>query len=235
MKKNRYSFFCPAYYDEKNVTKVVEKAVALFSEIAEDYEILIINDGSPDGTAEVAEGLAEKYEKVKVMHHEHNLGYGATLRDGIKYANKFEYVCFTDGDNQYDVNDFRKMIPLLSEYDMIIGIRKINANNIVRKIVSKIYNITIRVLFGVKYRDLGCSLRIAKKEVLEKIKVNCSGPFAPGEIIIKLDKLKYKICEFPISSYPRYFGKSTSLIPKNFLKTLEEIVKVRHDMFRNRY
>ena len=226
MKKNTYSFFCPAYYDEKNIAIVVEKAVNLFSEIAENYEIYLINDGSPDDTGKVCEELSEKYEKVKVIHHKMNLGYGATLKDGFLNANKFEYVCFTDGDNQYDVYDFKKMIPMLPEYDMVIGVREYNANSSIRKFISLCYNFSVRMFFGTNFRDMGAALRIVKKSAVNNINIICNGSFAPAEIVIKLHKMGYKIGAVPISSYPRLHGKSTSLSPKNFMKTIMEMLKV---------
>lgn len=233
--KNKYSFFCPAYNDEKNITTVVEKAVTLFSEIARDYEICIINDGSPDDTGKVCEELSQKYEKVKVIHHETNLGYGAALKDGFLNADKFEYICFTDGDNQYDVYDFQKLIPLLPEYDMVIGLREHNANSNIRKVISFCYNFSIRLLFGTKFKDMGAALRIVKRSTLNNINIICKGSFAPAEIIIKLHKLGYKIGTIPISSYPRLYGKSTSLSPKNFVKTILEMIKVLLNVKLKRY
>ncbi|ESP62507.1 glycosyl transferase, family 2 [Smithella sp. ME-1] len=235
VKKNKYSFFCPAYYDENNIAIVVEKAVNLFSEIAQDYEICIINDGSPDDTGKVCEELSEKYEKVKVIHHKKNLGYGVALKDGFLNANKFEYVCFTDGDNQYDVYDFKKMIPLLPEYDMLIGLREHNANSNIRKVISFCYNFSIRLLFGTKFKDMGAALRIIKRSALNNINIICEGSFAPAEIIIKLHKLGHKIATIPISSYPRIYGKSTSLSPKNFVKTILEMLKVLINVKLKRY
>lgn len=235
MKKNTYSFFCPAYYDEKNITAVAEKAVKLFSEIAQDYEIYLINDGSPDDTGKVCEELSRKYKKVKVIHHKTNLGYGVALRNGFLNAKKFEYVCFTDGDNQYDVYDFRKMISLLPQYDMVIGLRERNANNNLRKAISFCYNHTVRLLFGVNFRDMGAALRIVKRSAVDKISIICDGLFAPAEIIIKLDKMGYKIGTVPISSYPRLHGKSTSLSPKNFLKTITEMLRVMINIKLKRY
>jgi len=235
VKKNKYSFFCPAYYDEKNIATVVEKAVNLFSEIAQDYEICIINDGSPDDTGKVCEELSKKYEKVKVIHHKTNLGYGVSLKDGFSNADKFEYVCFTDGDNQYDVYDFKKMMPMLNEYDMIIGSREQNANSNIRKVISFCYNFSVRLLFGTKFKDMGAALRIVKRSAINDIGILCEGSFAPAEIIIKLHQRGYKIGAVPISSYPRIHGKSTSLSPKNFVKTILEMLKILINVKLKRY
>jgi len=118
------------------------------------------------------------------------------------------------------------MIPLLPEYDMVIGLREFNANSNLRKAISFFYNASIRLLFGTKFRDMGAALRIVKKSVISNISLICEGSFAPAEIIIKLHKLGYKIGAIPISSYPRLYGKSTSLSPKNFVKTILEMLKV---------
>ncbi|MBU0951909.1 MAG: glycosyltransferase family 2 protein [Elusimicrobia bacterium] len=224
--KKTFSFFCPAYYDEKNITLVIEKAVNLLNEIAQDYEIFIINDGSPDNTGKVADELAVKYPKVHVIHHPKNLGYGAALQDGFKYANKFEYVLFTDGDNQYDVYDFKKSLQLLDQYDMVIGYREFNANSNLRKLVSICYNFFIRTLFGVNFKDLGTALRVVKRDAVNKIHITCTGPFAPAEIVLKLAKLGFNIGMVPIRSYPRLHGKSTSLIPKNAFETIKDILRI---------
>ncbi|OGS20849.1 MAG: hypothetical protein A3J83_06480 [Elusimicrobia bacterium RIFOXYA2_FULL_40_6] len=224
--KKTFSFFCPAYYDEKNITLVVEKAVNLLNEIAEDYEIFVINDGSPDDTGKVADGLAVKYPKVHVVHHPKNLGYGAALQDGFKYADKFEYVLFTDGDNQYDVYDFKKYLPLLDQYDMLLGYREFNANSNLRKFISLCYNFAIRVLFGVSFKDMGTALRLVRRDAINKIHITCMGPFAPAEIVLKLSKLGYRIGMIPMRSYPRLHGRSTSLLPKNTIKTIKEMFNV---------
>lgn len=105
----RLSVFFPAYYDEKNIDKVVHKAVEVLEELQlKDYEITIIEDGSPDKTGEVADKLADLYPKVNVIHHEKNKGYGATLWEGFTTA-KFEYVFYTDGDNQFDLEELKKI------------------------------------------------------------------------------------------------------------------------------
>jgi len=154
------------------------------------------------------------------------LGYGAALQDGFKHANRFEYVLFTDGDNQYDVYDFKKYLPLLSQYDMVIGYREYNANSSLRKFISLCYNLFIRILFGVNFRDMGTALRVVRRDAVDKIHITCNGPFAPAEIILKLAKLGCKIGMVPMKSYPRLHGRSTSLLPKNCLKTIKEMLKV---------
>lgn len=220
------SFFCTAYYDEDNVPKVVSKAVNLFSELCEDYEIIVVNDGSPDNTAAVIDGLAEKYDKVKAVHHPHNLGYAQALKTGFKNANKFDLVLFTDGDDQYDVEYFRDMIEYLDTYDAIISYRTKNANNFVRRVVSIAFNRVLNILFLEPFRDLSSSFRLVKRSALESINANSDTIFLGVEIVLKLNQKGFKIKQVPIHSQERLHGRSTSLLPKNFFGLIKDMLMI---------
>ena len=115
MRKPDITLFFPVYNDEFTIPIMVEKSIQVLNEIANKYEIIIINDGSPDKSGEVADQFAAKYSSVKVIHHEKNMGYGAAIQTGFKHAN-FEWICFTDGDDEYDVMDLKKMIKLKEYY-----------------------------------------------------------------------------------------------------------------------
>lgn len=129
--------FFPAYYDEGNIGKVVHQCVKVMEEMKlRDYEIIIIEDGSPDKTAEVADELALQYEKVRVIHHEKNLGYGATLKDGFLNA-KMEYVFYSDGDNQFDLSELKKFVALLPYTDIVVGYRRDKEYSLYRKFTSR--------------------------------------------------------------------------------------------------
>ncbi|MDD5440245.1 MAG: glycosyltransferase family 2 protein, partial [Candidatus Omnitrophica bacterium] len=103
------SFFCPAYHDALNLPLVIKKADRILSELCDDYEMIVINDGSPDSTGYVAEELSRRYHKLKVVHHVRNLGYAEALKTGFQTAARFDYILFTDGDNQYDIEYFKAM------------------------------------------------------------------------------------------------------------------------------
>tara|TARA_B100000315_G_C14544941_1_gene572754 strand:+ start:58 stop:792 length:735 start_codon:yes stop_codon:yes gene_type:complete len=233
-KKYNISFFCPAYYDEKNIEKVIEKANHLFSSCAKDYEIVIVNDGSPDKTGEIAEMLAKKYEKVRAVHHETNKGYGAAIKTGFREAKKFEYVCFTDGDDQYDVLELQNMLRLLNRYDIIISFRYEKAYSAVRVLISYIYNVLLRFLFRSPFRDISCSLKIFSREVIDRIEIESDSPFVDAEIIFKSMLMGFHIGEVGINSYPREFGKSTSTSLTNIMLTLKDIFRIRKKLFMNK-
>jgi|YNPNPStandDraft_1061719.scaffolds.fasta_scaffold19634_2 glycosyltransferase involved in cell wall biosynthesis len=224
--KPNISFFCPAYYDEKNIETVVHKALRVLSEHANEYEILIVEDGSPDNTAQVADELAARHERVRVIHHPRNKGYGAALQTGFKHANMYEYVCFTDGDNQFDFNEIVKMIPLLDDYDVVISYRITKPYGIVRKAISKVYNLMVRFLFKMPFRDVNSSLKIFKREVIDSISIESVSPFVDPEILVKAQRLGYRINEVGILSYPRLYGRASSVKPKNILATLRDMFRL---------
>lgn len=226
-----FTFFCPAYFDEKSIPVVVEKAHNLFSKVAEDYEIIIVHDCSPDNTGAVADSLALKYPKVRVVHHSVNKGYGRVIKTGFQEAGQFDFICFTDGDNQYDVYDFEKMFPLLDQYDAVIGYRVENSNNPARQFISFAYNFILRTFFSIPFKDLSCALRIVKREAAEGIHVESDSSFMPAELILRLHRKGYKVGEVPIRTYPRLHGKSTIMNMHNTLWSIREIIKLRLKLF----
>lgn len=220
------SFFCTAYYDEANISKVVTKAVNLFSELCEDYEIVVVNDGSPDSTNAVIDRLAQKYDKVIAIHHPCNLGYAQALRTGFQHAAKFDFILFTDGDNQYDVEYFRDMIKYMDDYDAIITYRTKNANNFIRRIISWIFNRVLNILFCEPFRDLSSAFRLVKRSALQSIQLRSTSIFLAVEIILKLHQGRFKMKQLPIQTKKRLHGRSSSLLPKNFFGLVKDMFKI---------
>jgi len=225
------SFFCPAYYDGKNIAHVVNKAVDVFSELCKDYEIIVVNDGSPDNTGKVLDRLALIHKKVKVIHHPRNLGYAEALKTGLKNANRFEFILFTDGDNQYDVEYFRKMVRYMKDYDAVISYRTKNANSFTRRVISWVFNRVLNIIFREPFKDLSSAFRLVKRDALNGIKFESTSIFFPIEVVLKLHKRNLRIKEIPIETRKRVHGRSTSLLPKNVMGLIKDIFKVRLNNF----
>ena len=226
VKKPTISFFCPAYYDEKNLPLLIPKAVEVLKKNAEKFEIIIIEDKSPDDTARVSDELAIKFKPyVKVVHHRKNHGYGGALISGFDHANKYSYVFYTDGDMQYDVGELELFLPYLARYDVIIGYRSKRALGLTRTIQTKLFNMIVTALFGLRVKDINCSMKIIKRSALKNIKLTSNGGFIDAELLIKLKKLNYNIKEIEVSHFPRYFGKASGGKPKIILQTILEMIK----------
>ena len=229
----RLSVFFPAYYDEKNIDKVVHKAVEVLEDLKlKDYEITIIEDGSPDNTGKVADQMAKLYPKVKVIHHEKNMGYGATLWEGFTTA-RFEYVFYTDGDNQFDLNDLRKFVSLIPYSDMVVGYRKNKQYSTYRKLTSFIYNYVLRFAFDIDFIDIDCAFKIIKTELFKKISVSTKDAFIDAEIMINACMHGYTFTEVSVNHLPRLDGLSTAARPSIIFKTIFEILQFRKKIKKN--
>ncbi len=175
------SLFFPVFNDEKTVRTVAEKALRLLSSLGGAYEIIIVNDGSPDRSGEIADELAREQPAIRAIHHPRNLGYGAAVRSGIG-ASRYDIVCMTDGDDQYEVEDFRKLLKLRDRYDVIITFRYRKIYSSARIFVSWVYNWVLRLLFRTPFRDVSTGLRLARRAVLEDVELEASSPFIGAEL-----------------------------------------------------
>lgn len=227
-KLSSVSFFCPAYNDAGNLPELIPTVEEFLQKNAEKFEITIIDDGAKDGTGRVADEMASKYPNVKVVHHEKNKGYNATLKEGFE-TGKYDYVMYTDGDNQYDVREFEPYLHLLQTNDVLAGYATKKAVSNFRKFQSWVYNTLINVLFLAHFRDINCAMKIFKKPVLGKIKINCNpyGAFIDAELIIKAKKLGYQIAQFSVTHYERKSGIASGSKPKVVLNTIKDMIKLR--------
>ena len=217
------SVFFPAYYDEHNISKVVEGAVKVINELEiATYEIIIIEDGSPDRTGDVADELAAKHEHVRVIHHEVNLGYGAALRTGFLAA-KMDFVFYTDGDNQFDLNELKKFVALAPYTDIVSGFRVTKQYSAYRKFTSFIYNLILRILFGIHDRDVDCAFKLYPARLFKEIEIESRDAFIDAEIAIKARILGYESTEVGVRHLPRMDGVSTGARPSVILRTIGEI------------
>lgn len=228
------SVFYPVYNDERTVRRLTEKALTVLSEIADQYEIVIVNDGSPDRSGEIADELANEYEFVKVVHHSTNKGYGAAVKTGFRNC-RYEWICFTDGDDEYDIRDLKKMVKLKDFYDLIITFRYVKLYSNFRIFVSGVYNMVFRFLFNTNYRDISTGLRLMRKSVYDELDIVSDSPFIGAEITLRTMLKGYRVGEMGIQTFPRELGSGSSVTSKNILYTIQDMLKVRGDIFSPHY
>ena len=225
-KLSSISFFCPAYYDEKNLPILIPKVHSFLSSITDTFEIIIVEDGSPDKTGDVADELATRFPYVRVIHHERNMGYGAALRDGFVQA-RYDYVMYTDGDNQYDVTEFGPYLHLLKSADVISGYVTEKAVTFRRKVQSFVYNWLIRVLFFVWCRDIDCAMKVYSRKALSAMTIKSTSAFIDAEMIIKTKKAGLTVAQFPVSHFPRSSGLASGSKLNVILPTVRDMIKYR--------
>ena len=143
------SVFFPCYNEQANVETTTQKAVEVLEKIKADYEIIIVNDGSSDNTAEIAENLAQSNERIKVINHPANLGYGGALQSGFRAASK-KYVFYTDGDGQFDISEMPQLLPLMEQFDIVTCYRLNRQDSIIRKLNAWAWTKLVCFLFGME-------------------------------------------------------------------------------------
>lgn len=200
--------FFPAYNEAENIPKLLNSAVNVLKEVANDYEILVIvYEGSSDGTIEIVRKFASKNRRIRlIMQPKDKKGIGYAKMMGFKNA-KFPYIFYADSDNQFNLNDFKKFLPYIGKYDVIAGYRIERHDPKTRIIISKIYNAMMRFLLGAKERDLDCAFRLVSKRVINSISLNCRTGVATTELLAKARRKGFGIKEVGISHYPRILGK----------------------------
>lgn len=216
------SVFFPAFNDEQTIGVLVKKALEVLPQFTDDYEVLVINDGSSDGTGPLLDELSRRYPQVRAIHHAHNRGYGGALQSGFEHATK-EFVFYTDGDGQYDVREISRLIPLMTNgIDVVNGYKAKRADNLHRVIIGKIYNRMSRLLFRLPIRDVDCDFRLLRRDALRNLgKISTSGA-ACLEMIRKLKANGAVFAEVEVSHYPRLHGHSQFFTLPSLLRTFYE-------------
>lgn len=213
------SFVFPMYNEIDNIEACVLGAMQIGEKMAIDYEIVVVDDASTDGCGALADRLTELYPVIKVIHHPVNRKLGGALKTGFANATK-QYILYMDSDLPLDFADVCAAIPKIGNADMLIGYRKTRDESFRRKFISKVYNRMIRLVFGLKVRDVNFSFKLFKREVYQQIILESEGSFVDAELLIETYKKGYVIREVGLDYHPRVAGVSTlasnSVIKKIF-------------------
>ena len=227
---NELSVFFPCYNEEKNIKNTIDKAIPVLQKTAKDWEIILINDGSKDNTAQVLKQIQKDYPKqIKIITHNPNRGYGAALKSGL-YNAKYEWIAFTDADGQFDFSEVTKLIDKQqkTKADVVIGYYLARQVSKAAIITSKIWELIVFLLFGLHVTDIDCGFKLINKKVVDTIpKLEAErGAFISSEFLIKTKKSGFKIVEIGVHHYPRTEGKATGRSLKVIIKSFSDLFKL---------
>jgi len=225
---SQLSYFLPAHNEAANLAGLVEEALATLPSLADEFEIVIVDDGSKDATPALADELAAAHPKVRAVHHPVNQGYGAALRTGFAAA-RFDYLAFTDGDRQFKVADLGLLIDRLQtgSADAVVGYRIQRADPLVRTVYAKLYRLANRIFFGLRVRDVDCACKLFKRAALEGVSVESGGAFFSAELLIKLRARGRRIDEVGVAHYPRTAGSPTGAKPQVVFRAVRDFWALR--------
>jgi glycosyltransferase involved in cell wall biosynthesis len=233
----RLSYFFPAHNEEANLEGLVDEALATLPRLAENFEIIAVNDGSTDGTQALADALTAAHPGiVRAVHHPTNLGYGAALRSGFA-ASRYDLVAFTDGDRQFKIADIGRLTTRLAEADrpdVVVGFRIKRADPLVRTLYARAYRLANRIFFRLKVTDVDCACKLFRREALEGLRVESGGAFFSAEMIIKLRAAGRSVVEVGVPHYPRTAGSATGARPQVVLRAIRDFWALRLRMWANR-
>jgi glycosyltransferase involved in cell wall biosynthesis len=202
------SVFFPAYNDRGTIASMVIRTVKAASELTPDFEIIVVDDGSADGTAEIADELARTYPQVRAVHHPKNRDYGAALQTGFRSATK-ELIFYTDGDAQYDPAELAVLWAQMREdVDLVNGYKISRADPIHRIVIGRAYHYIVSILFGLKLRDVDCDFRLMRRTIFDRINLVKTSGIICVEMMKKIQDAGFRIVEVPVHHYHRAFGKS---------------------------
>ena len=231
------SYFFPAHNEEANVEGLVEEALTTLPALADRFEIIIVNDGSRDATAQIADRLAAANpDVVRVVHHRTNLGYGSALRSGFRAA-RYGAIGFTDGDRQFKVADLGRLINRIDETDrpdVVAGFRIRRADPPIRTLYARLYRLANRIFFGVRVRDIDCACKLVRREALLGIRVESGGAFFSAELLIRLAAAGRRIAEVGVPHYPRTAGSPTGAKPSVIWRAVKDFWGLRLRLWANR-
>lgn len=206
--KQSLSIFFPVYNDWGTIGSMVAQAIATAEKLTDDYEVILVNDGSKQTTVDILNFLEKTYHKLRVIHHPQNRGYGGALKSGIKACKK-DLIFYTDGDAQYDVSEMTRLFEKMKDdIDVVNGWKLKRSDPFYRVWIGKIYHYFTKWLFKFKIRDVDCDFRLMRREIFDHIKLESDSGLICVEMIKKITEAGYTFAEVPVTHHFRPSGKS---------------------------
>jgi len=226
------SVFYPCYNEEANVEPLVRQSVDVLTRMVKDWEIIIVNDGSKDSTGPVADRLAAEDPRIRAVHHARNSGYGMALRSGFAAARK-QYVFYTDGDGQFDMNELDRLLVRRNDADIVSGYRRNRQDPLLRRINAACWGWLVQRMLRFRCRDVDSAFKLYKREIFDRITLKSTGALIDAEVLARAARLGYTIVTVPVTHLPRKAGKQTGAKLSVIFRAFKELLKLRKDILRS--
>jgi len=228
------SVFLPSHNEEPNVERVVRGFLAELPRVADDYEVIVVNDGSTDKTGTIADRLASENSRVRVVHHEKNRGYGGAVISGIRAARQ-PYVVLADGDGQFDPKEVESLAAYVPEYDVVVGKRIRRADHLMRRINGKAWTMLVRIVLGIEISDIDCGFKLFKREFLDGMELRAHGAMISTELMARVVGRGAKIKEVGVHHLPRLAGEQSGANVKVIARAFKELFTLYGELRAERH
>jgi glycosyltransferase involved in cell wall biosynthesis len=223
------SVFLPSHNEEGNVERVVRGFLAELPEIANVFEVIVVDDGSIDRTGEIADRLAATDTRVRVVHHGVNRGYGGAVVSGLKAAG-YPFILLSDGDGQFDPADAVRLAARIGDHDVVVGRRAQRADHLVRRINGKGWTMLSRLLFGLRIKDMDCGFKLFRREAVENLELRSIGAMITTELMARLAGNNARICEVAVTHLPRASGEQTGNNARVIIHAFKELFALYREL-----
>jgi glycosyltransferase involved in cell wall biosynthesis len=219
------SFVLPACDEAANIARSIERCVGVGTSLGVLFEVIVVDDGSRDGTRRIADHLAARDARIRTLHHATNHGYGAALRTGLQAA-RMDRVFFTDADLQFDVAEIDRLLAWADTHDIVAGYRAPRRDPLLRRLNGHVWSRLVDLLFDTGVRDVDCAFKVFDRRVFERIGISSLGAFVNTEILVRARAAGFTVVEVPVTHYPRTAGVQSGAHPRVILKAFRELAQL---------
>jgi glycosyltransferase involved in cell wall biosynthesis len=229
LKPMSLTIFFPCHNEEENVERVTRQAVEVGRQVADDLEVIIVDDGSQDRTGEIADRLAAEIPEVRAVHNHPNLGYGGALQRGFREATK-NWIFYTDGDGQFDLGEIPRVLPLLAQYDIVSCYRLDRKDSLMRKLNAFAWTRLVNLLFRIGLKDIDGAFKFYPKPFIDSIDLHSMGALIDTEMLAKARNLGLSIGQTGVTHLPRTAGEQSGANLRVILRAFKELFKLRRQI-----
>jgi glycosyltransferase involved in cell wall biosynthesis len=215
----------PAYNEEESIVATIAAAVEVLEALLDDYEIIVVNDGSTDATASTVRQVMQCYPAVRLISHQTNRGYGSALASGCAAATR-ELIFITDADKQFNLRELAAFLPALAQAEIVIGYRRPRADPLLRRVYGWGWNKLVNVLFGFTAHDVDCAFKLFSRQVFRQLQIQSTGHTFSPELLVKARRAGFRVRQIQVTHYPRLAGEPKGARPRAIIWALYELARL---------
>ena len=223
------SLVFPVFDEERNIGPLLDATLELAPRLARSFEIVVVDDGSRDGSGRVIDRYERADTRIRVVRHRRNRGYGAALRAGLRQA-RGNLVFFTDADLQFDVQELSTLLAHTDSFDIVAGYRNPRRDPWPRRAIARVWGLLVRALFGLRVRDIDCAFKVFHRSVIETIAVESIGAFVNTEVLVRARREGFRIHQVPVTHRRRRHGSQSAANPRVIARAVVELATLYREL-----